>query len=52
MVAFCATLILADYSVITAQTAEYILGFLGAFIGIRTVDRFAEKWGDVDTGTK
>ena len=41
--------ILGYYQVIPAELANIIAGFFGVSISIRTIDRFAEKAGSVDT---
>jgi hypothetical protein len=50
MVAFVAVLVAQDNGVVSMQTADYLLALLGGFIGVRTIDRFAEKSGATDTG--
>lgn len=52
LVALVAVMVASDNGWLTVSTAEYVITLLGGFIGIRTVDRFAEKSGSVDTGTK
>ena len=38
--------------IISLELANYLTTVFGLFVGIRTVDRFAEKNGSVDTGKK
>jgi hypothetical protein len=50
MVAFVAVLVAQDHGVLSIETASYLTTLLAGFIGIRTIDRFAEKSGSKDTG--
>ena len=51
LVCIVAVMIASDNGLLTYQTAQYVYTLLGGFVTVRTVDRFAEKSGSVDTGT-
>jgi hypothetical protein len=52
LVALVAVMVASDNGWLTVTTAEYVITLLGGFIGLRTIDRFAEKSGSVDTGAE